>query len=211
MNTAFRTWLMVLAACTAATVLSIAYVDRPVADYVHLNLLQSQMMEGLASAIDPLVIFVVLAFGVLFGAGCWILAGRKLVPRFETPLLCSWSVVWAMAATEALKLAFGRSEPVMWTGSVAGSIERGTYRFLFLHGVPLYESFPSGTTAIAAAILSVLWIRVPRLRVAWAVVLAYVGLALIVTNGHFVSDVIAGGFLGVSTGWMTVQLWQRNS
>jgi membrane-associated phospholipid phosphatase len=211
MNGSIRAWLIAFAACAAAALFSIAYVDRPVANYVHLNLLQSQMIEGLASAINPLVIFVALAFAVLFGAGCCVLAGRKLSAPFETPLLCSWSVVWAMAATEALKLAFGRSEPVMWTGSAAGSIERGTYRFLFLHGVPLYESFPSGTTAIAAAILSVLWIRVPRLRVAWALVLAYVGLALIVTNGHFVSDVITGGFLGVSTGWMTLQMWRRNS
>jgi membrane-associated phospholipid phosphatase len=205
----FRNWLISFAACAAGVLLSIAYLDRPVADYVHLNLLQSHFIQGLASALGPLVVFVALAFLVLVAAGCWVLAGRDLSPRFEAPLLCSWSTVLAMASTEILKRIFGRSDPEMWTGFSATATAKGTYAFHFLHGGPLFESFPSGTTAIAAAILSVLWILMPRLRAAWALLLAFVVFALIVTNGHFVSDVIAGGFLGFSIGWMTVLLWQR--
>lgn len=210
-NASIRTWLTALILCAVAIALSMAYLDRPVADYVRLHLLPSKTIQGLASGIGPLVIVVGLAFGVLFAAGCWVLAGRKLSARIQTPLFCSWSLAWAMAASEALKLAIGRSEPVLWTGSVAGSIEPGTYRFAFLHGAPMYESFPSGTTAIAAAVLTVLWIRLPGLRALWALSLVFVGLALVVTNGHFVSDVIAGGFLGLSTGWMTLRMWQRGS
>jgi membrane-associated phospholipid phosphatase len=208
----FRNWLISLAACAVASLLSIAYVDRPVADYVHLNLLQSHIIQGLASALGPLVIFVALAFLVLVGTGCWVLAGRNLSPRFEASLLCSWSTVWAMASTEILKRIFGRSDPEMWTGFSTTASAKATYAFHFLHGGPLFESFPSGTMAIAAAILSVLWILMPRLRAAWALLLAFVAFALIVTNGHFVADVIGGGFLGVSIGWMTFLLWlQRPS
>jgi membrane-associated phospholipid phosphatase len=205
----FRTWLVALAACAAAVLFSMAYVDRAVADYVHVHLLQSQIIQGFAMGLGPLVIFVGLGFIVLGVAGCFSLAGRALSTRFDTPLMCSWSLVWAMAATEALKIAFGRSETEMWTGFIGPGSAPGTYGFHFMHGELLFESFPSGTTAIAAAILSVLWIRAPRFRIAWALVLAYVGFALIVTNGHFVADVIGGAFLGVSTGWMTVLLWQR--
>ncbi len=207
----FRTWLVALAVCTVATLLSMAYVDRAVADYVHVHLLQSQIVQGIAKGLDPLVIFVAVGFVVLGVAGCWVLGGRKLSARFETPLLCSWSLVWTMAATQALKAAFGRSETEMWTGYVGTGTAKGVYTFHFLNGGPSFESFPSGSTAIAAAILSVLWIRAPRFRIAWALVLAYVALALIVTNGHYVADVIGGAFLGVSTGWMTILMWRQAS
>jgi membrane-associated phospholipid phosphatase len=208
---AFRNWLIAFGACAVVSLLSVAYLDRPVADYVHLNLLQSRIIQGLASALGPLVVFVALAFLVLLAAGSLVLAGRDLGPRFEAPLLCSWSTVWAMASTEILKRIFGRSDPEMWTGFSATASAKGTYAFHFLHGGPLFESFPSGSIAISAAILSVLWILMPRLRAAWALLLGFVAFALIVTNGHFVADVIAGGFLGVSIGWMTVLLWKRAS
>ena len=80
-----------------------------------------------------------------------------------------------------------------------------------MSGRPLFEAFPSGTTSITAAILSVLWIRAPRLRAVYAMLLAFVAFALIVTNGHFVADVIGGAFLGASTGWMTILLWKHAS
>lgn len=207
----FRTWLAALGATTAAVLLSMAYVDRPVADYVHIHLLQSVIIQALAKGLEPLVLFVGLGFCVLVAAGCWVLAGRTVSARMKTPLLCSWSMVWTMAATQALKAAFGHSEPDMWTGYVGPGSAKGVYTFHWMNGGPSFESFPSGSTAIAAAILSVLWIRAPRFRIAWAVIVAYVAGALIVTNGHFVADVIGGAFLGASTGWMTVLLWKARS
>jgi len=207
----FRTWLVALAATTAAVLLSMAYVDRPVADYVHIHLLQSVIIQALAKGLEPLVLFVGLGFCVLVAAGCWVLAGRTVSACMETPLLCSWSMVWTMAATQALKAAFGHSEPDMWTGTVAGISAHGTFAFHFLNGGPLFEAFPSGTTSITASILSVLWIRAPRLRTLCALLLAYVAFGLIVTNGHFVADIIGGAFLGASTGWMTVLLWKARS
>ena len=207
----FLTWLIALAATTAAALLSMAYVDRPVADYVHIHLMQSQMIQALAKGLGPLVIFVGLGLFVLVASGCWVLAGRTLSARMETPLLCSWSLVWTMAATQALKAAFGHSEPAVWTGTVPGISAHATYSFHFMSGRPLFEAFPSGTTSITAAILSVLWIRAPRLRAVYAMLLAFVAFALIVTNGHFVADVIGGAFLGASTGWMTILLWKHAS
>lgn len=202
---------MALVATTTAVLLSMAYVDRPVADYVHIHLLQSVIIQALAKGLEPLVLFVGLGFCVLVGAGCWVLTGHTVSARMETPLLCSWSMVWTMAATQALKAAFGHSEPDMWTGTVAGISAHATFAFHFMNGGPLFESFPSGTTSITAAILSVLWIRAPRLRAMCAFLLAFVAFALIVTNGHFVADIIGGAFLGASTGWMTVLLWKARS
>jgi membrane-associated phospholipid phosphatase len=205
---AFRTWLIALGVCAAAVLLSMAYVDRGVADYVNVHLLQSVPIQAFAKGLGPLVVFVGLGFAVMAAAGCWVLAGRMLSPRMETPLLCSWSLVWTMAATQALKAAFGRSETEMWTGYVGPGSAKGVYTFHWMNGGASFESFPSGSTAIAAAILSVLWIRMPRYRILWALGVGYVAAALIVTNGHFIADIIGGGFLGVSAGWMTVLLWK---
>ena len=36
---------------------------------------------------------------------------------------------------------------------------------------------------------------------------AVVGIGLIGADYHFLSDIIAGGFLGWLTGWTAVQLW----
>jgi membrane-associated phospholipid phosphatase len=54
----------------------------------------------------------------------------------------------------------------------------------------------------------VLWIQYPRLRPLYALVVLAVAVGLIGANYHFLSDVIAGGFVGMSTGWMTCAFWQ---
>jgi membrane-associated phospholipid phosphatase len=182
-----------------------ACVDRPVADSVQAHLRQTALFAWTTRALGllPLVLILVLVF--LLGAGCRALDGRPLGAWTRTPLLCSWSVVWSLSATIVLKHIVGRSsaDPLY--------VVRRVYEFHWLHGSPGYDAFPSGATAIAAALLSVVWIRVPRLRAVCGLVLAVVSLALIITNGHWVSDVLGGGFLGASTGWMTVLLSREAS
>jgi membrane-associated phospholipid phosphatase len=87
-------------------------------------------------------------------------------------------------------------------------IRDGAYGFNFFHGGPGYASFPSGHTAATCAVISVLWIMVPKWRPLYALVVLAVAAGLIGANYHFLSDVIAGGFVGSSTGWMTAALWQ---
>ncbi len=205
-SSALRYWLLAFALCVAAVIFSVAYVDRPVADYVHANLLQLVFFEVIGDALAPLAAVVVLALLLLLGSACWVATGRPLGSWTGTPLLCSWSLVWALAAEVTLKRIFGRAEPEYWTGASESAGHLGVYGFRLLRGHAGFESFPSGTMAIAASILSVLWILVPRLRVIWALVFAFVAVAIVVTNGHFVADVIAGAFLGASIGWMTVRL-----
>ena len=59
--------------------------------------------------------------------------------------------------------------------------------------------------------MSVLWICYPRFRVLYALCMAAVAVALVAANFHFLGDVIAGGFLGVSTGWLTVAICSGHS
>jgi len=51
----------------------------------------------------------------------------------------------------------------------------------------------------------------PRYRPLWAAIVASVAIGLIGANYHFVSDVIAGAFVGISTGSAVVLLWNARS
>ena len=203
-NRAFRRWLLGLALCAGVVTLCVAYVDRQVADFVFTHLSHKDLYRKLVRLPDPLLWAVMLAVVILLVAGCRAIAGRGLDAWKKAPLLCSWALVWALAAVTVLKLAFGRTWPGAYT-------EYGVYGFNPFHGGDDYQSFPSGITAGAASILAVLWILMPRLRVVWGLGLAVVAVGLVMTNSHFVGDVIGGGFLGATTGWMSVVLWRRET
>jgi membrane-associated phospholipid phosphatase len=38
----------------------------------------------------------------------------------------------------------------------------------------------------------------------------FVGAGLVVGNFHFLGDVIAGGFLGISAGWLVNSVWKMS-
>jgi len=108
--------------------------------------------------------------------------------------------MWGLAAETIFKGISGRSWPD------PAYVQNHLYGFHFLQGDPRASSFPSGHSIIAAAIVTVLWIRIPRLRIVSLLLASAVMCVLIVTNFHWVSDVIAGAYLGVAIGWMTVRL-----
>ncbi len=128
------------------------------------------------------------------------MSGRELRSWTETPLLCSWSAMWAVAADIIFKHIFGRGWPD------PTYIHDHLYGFHLLRGSPHWDSFPSGTAAISVAIVSVLWIRNPRWRIPGMLIVFLVSGAVVMANYHWLSDVIAGSFLGATIGWSTVRL-----
>ena len=194
-------WLLGLVLCAIAVVISIYFVDRPVATLVAATARQSPIDSWIAHALEFLATVAVIAPLFLIVCACLVIAGRGLPPWTKTPLLCCWGIVWAIAATTAFKLIFGRAE-------VDPYLKDGIYQFNWFHGTHWYEAFPSGTATISAALMTVLWMRIPSWRWLWLLVFLLPTIGVVVTNEHFVGDVIAGGYLGVSIGWMTVALLQ---
>ena len=89
-------------------------------------------------------------------------------------------------------------------------VQDNVYGFHFFQSGNSFESFPSGHAAAAAAVLSVVWILFPELRVICAIGAIAVDLGLVALNLHFLSDVVAGSFVGISTGLFTVALWRAS-
>jgi membrane-associated phospholipid phosphatase len=153
---------------------------------------------------------VPLAVTVFVVLGLMNLSGRVLSRLENCALLCSLSLIVAELTKIQLKLVFGRTWPDTFRDNNPSFLHDGVYGFNFFHGGHAYAAFPSGHTAVTCAVISVLWIYYPRWRWLYALAVLAVAVGLIGANYHFVSDVIAGGFVGISSGWMLTSLWKAH-
>jgi membrane-associated phospholipid phosphatase len=203
--TAMQRWLLTLAVTVLAIVISYLWLDRPIALLVHAQLPHYEAFARLTHIPDP---FVPLAVIVFVSLGLSTLSGRALSKLQTTALVCSISLIVAEAIKIQLKYIFGRAWPETWIQNNPSFIRDGAYGINLFHGGAGYASFPSGHSAVTCALISVLWIWHPNLRAIYLIVVFAVAIGLIGANYHFLSDVIAGAFVGVSTGWMATALWQ---
>ena len=203
--TALQRWLLALLLTAGAVTICYLWIDRPIALFVHAHSAQRETFARLTYLPDLLIPLAAVAF---VGFGLWALAGRPLSNIVTAGALCSISLIVAETIKSQLKFAFGRLWPDTWMQNNPSFIHDGAYGFNLFHGGAGYASFPSGHTAATCAVVSVLWIMVPKWRPLYALAVLAVAAGLVGANYHFLSDVIAGGFVGASTGWMTVALRQ---
>jgi membrane-associated phospholipid phosphatase len=195
-----------VSACVALVCLSVAYVDRPVARFVHDELRDGPVAASLArlpetSTLVPELTFAVAAICLLAG-----MRARRVLGVGATAL-----AAFAVAETikTELKFAFGRTWPETWTGGNPSFIRDGVYAFVPFHGGSGYASFPSGHMTAAASVMTVAWLLLPRGRPAWALITLLAAAGLLALNYHFVADVIAGFFLGSLVAATIVDLARR--
>ena len=204
---ALQKWTLSLAGTAIAAGISYQWLDRPIALFFHKTVARPQTFATLTYAPDPMVPLAVTVFVVL---GLMNLSGRALSRLENCALLCSLSLIVAELTKIQLKLVFGRTWPDTFRDNNPSFLHDGVYGFNFFHGGHGYASFPSGHTAVTCAVISVLWIYYPAWRPLWALAVLAVAIGLIGANYHFLSDVIAGGFVGVSCGWMLTSLWKAH-
>ena len=197
-------WSVWLALTSLAVVASYAWLDRPIATLVHDHLQRFDLFAKLTYIPEVLSPLVIIAFAVI---GLRALSGRPLSKPPTVTALAAASLAVTAAVKDQLKLAFGRTWPETWVHDNPSFIRDGVFGFNPFHGGPGYFGFPSGHTAAICAVMSVLWICYPRFRALYAICIAAVAIGLVGANFHFLGDVIAGGFLGVSFGWLTVAVW----
>ena len=90
-----------------------------------------------------------------------------------------------------LKYLFGRMNTRTWLENPADR------SFHWFHGGGEYSSFPSGHMVVFTTLAVACWLFFPKYRVACLAVLIALAFALVATDYHFLSDVIAGGYLGL--------------
>jgi membrane-associated phospholipid phosphatase len=191
--------------CAFATV-SVLWLDRPIAIFVHDIFggrhVSTDVVDSPAISVPLIASFVFVVLGLLA------IFGRRF-SRVETVvLLCTISVLANDTIKNQLKFVFGRTWPDSWAPNIQSLIRDNVYGFNFFLGGQSFESFPSGHAAVTAAVMSILWILYPRLRIACVICIGAADLGLILLNLHFLSDVVVGSFVGISAGGFTVAVWR---
>jgi len=190
-----------LVICAGLVAFCYLLVDRPVALWIH-----DHFGWNLDWLKWPDIIFVLMITAPL----ALILAGIKRLwgpwRRWEALMVTIACSVFAMTALkQLLKWIFGRPNTKLWLENVGFTGGNDNYAFHWFHGFWPYGAFPSGHSTIACAIATIVWIVWPKWR--WLAVIALLTIAfcLVITNAHFVGDIVAGSFLGWLGGLWTVQ------
>lgn len=194
---------LITVATLVLVILSILYLDQPVALFAYHN--------------HPLRIVIHFLLGTLKGSS----STNTDIPDFLAPMtlvitIVSWIVYWARAlrgdfdqhtyffkmvgtalpfaylAKIVTKFTFGRILTRIWVSNpTLGS------NFHWFNGGGNYNGFPSGHMAVLVPLFIALWHFYPRLKLLWGAAVGCLAIALVLTDYHFVSDVIAGSYLGL--------------
>jgi len=108
-----------------------------------------------------------------------------------------------------LKFGFGRTWPETWIHDNPSLVRDGIFGFFPFHGGAGWSSFPSGHMTAVMSIVAMAWYIWPRLAPLWCLICVGAAAGLIVLNLHFVSDVIAGAYIGFASAsavlWLTMR------
>lgn len=112
----------------------------------------------------------------------------KIKNSYAFYLLCS--VFMAAATTGLLKVLIGRSRPIIYEALNITFFVPWTFESVF-------NSMPSGHTAVSFAGLVMLGMLFPRVKWATWTLAIIIGLSRIYIGAHWPSDVILGAFIGM--------------
>jgi membrane-associated phospholipid phosphatase len=194
-------WGLAFAAALGITIVSILWLDAPIARYFFRN---SPHVAGLAHAFGTSVIVSGDTALMLILALIRIVRGS--LPDYAKALFvaCAASLIAFAANDYILKLIFGRYGPYTFLGNPTAPL------FNFFQG-DLNCVFPSGHMVLSTAFAAVLVREYPRTWPIFAGLLCLGAILLLIGDWHFLSDVIAGLFTGGTAGIMAGELWYRHT
>ena len=191
-----RVWSLSFVVCAALTALSFVEIDVPVA---HRVWRVGRHLSSLNAAFGATVILA-LESAVVLGLVVARLA-RGHISRFAEGLgvACLASICAYGINDQVLKPLFGVHTP-------ADIMAGATHAIRFAQGYD-HSSFPSGHMMLAGAFAGV-FMRLYRASIRpFSALLLLAAALLVVGDWHFISDVIAGAFLGVSAGVLAGEVW----
>lgn len=194
-------WLLSLIICAVATGIAFVYFDVPIAHGVYGSLGRAESLaeSGFASAIllgiEGAVALVLVILRIVRG---------HLSPVREASVLACLASICAYAINDStLKYIFGVPSPT--------AVLHGAQHAFHLLGGSSKNSFPSGHMVLAGAFAGV-FMRLHRKAILPLLALLVIAAGLLIAGDwHFLSDVIAGTFVGVSAGLLAGELWLAHS
>lgn len=193
-------WLLSLLICTLVVVVAFVYFDLPIAHRVD-GILEST--ETLGAGFASVVLLGVEAAVALALVIARVTRGHLSPFREATALACLTSICAYAINDRMLKLIFGVPDPE--------AVLHGTQHAFNLLSGSSNCSFPSGHMVLASAFAGV-FMRLYRTSILpLSALLLIAAVLLIVGDWHFVSDVIAGTFVGVSAGLLAGEVWLAHS
>jgi membrane-associated phospholipid phosphatase len=154
----------------------------------------SDLLQAGASNI-PDVLFLLVCFGSCLLWGNYLILRRRGIinehARFSQ--LAGSAILVAYFLKGLFKYVFGRINTRVWLANQV------SYDFHWFNGGADYSGFPSGHMAVFTAFFAATWFCYPRYRSISIGLTLVLAVALIVTDYHFLSDVIAGAYLGLIT------------
>lgn len=195
-----RAWFVALLVCIVLVAVTFHFVDLRVAVAVRGLLGSSKSVaKGLTSAIllsaEAAVALALIIVRITRG---------RLSPLGEAAALACLTSICAYAMDDgALKIFFGVPSP----GPV---LDGAWHKFHLMEGTP-NSGFPSGHMVLSGAFSGV-FMRLYQKSIRPLCILLFVGAVLLVLGDwHFVSDVIAGAFVGISAGLLAGEVWSAHS
>lgn len=185
-----------------ATIVSIKYLDAEIAISV-MHFIQSiYFFKKITKHIpDFLLHFVVAATIVMWAVYFYRLHKRKFDTENKFLQLAATVLPVAYLAKTLLKFVFGRTFPRGWL------LHNQQLTFRWFENWS--SSFPSGHMVVFAAFGAVILIYYPKYRRGVLIFLILLGAALVGTDYHFLSDVIAGAYLGTITAYSVWYLFEK--
>jgi membrane-associated phospholipid phosphatase len=167
------------------------FLDARVALFVYRLIKGSDLLTSATSDIPDVLLHLVI-IGTLLCWTCYFFLAHLGIQNRHTRFLRACGIILPIAfiAKSGHQYAFGRSDVHAWV------ISNRLPRFFWFRMAEGYGCFPSGHMTVFTALVVTLSSYYPRYRTIYHALLILLGLALIASDYHFPSDVMAGAFLG---------------
>jgi membrane-associated phospholipid phosphatase len=187
-----------LLACVASVV-CIAWVDQPLSHWIARTLLHFAVYDRATHVPDQLLAIV----GLISGAS-WMAYFRwrgDALHHQQAQFVQTLGIALpaAFVLKDGLKWVFGRTETHAWLAGMPDA-------FHWFAGGAGQVGFPSGHMLVLSPLFLACWQFIPRYRLLCAALWGGLGVALMVTEYHFLSDVLAGTGIGVLVHQLTRRL-----
>ena len=191
----------------AVVTLSYFFVDRQLAIVLHPYTNGVPFFVWLTYIASPLApsASILAAF-----IGARALARDRLTETESAFLRASCAILIAGVLTFELKEVFGRTWPETWINNNPSYFGNGTYGFFPFHGGQGYRAFPSGHTTAIAAAAGAAWCLWRKIRWLCVILALAVAIGLLGADYHWLSDIMAGAVVGVTTGVVAAKIGRGN-